>query len=163
MKRTKWTWLLFNISAKTGSVQTERNGIERNRTKGMQQKVVTYWKRLRCQRLHDNKYKLAHLLEKSGYDCKRRSGTESNGTKRLTYKQITRLGKTALIHLLMVIYGTERRSGTESNGTKRLTYKQITRLGKTALIHLLMVINGTERNGKQWNQKTYLQTNYSFG
>ena len=45
------------------------------------------------------------------------SGMESNGTKRLTYKQITRLGKTALIHLLMVINGTERnkieRSGTE--------------------------------------------------
>ena len=67
---------------------------------------------------------LIHLLmviNGTGRNKIERSGTESNGTKRLTYKQITRLGKTALIHLLMVINGTERnkieRSGTESNGT----------------------------------------------
>jgi hypothetical protein len=29
--------------------------------------------------------------------------------------------------------------------------------------NILLVIKGTERNGKQWNQKTWLQTNYLFG
>jgi hypothetical protein len=88
---------------------------------------------------------LVWVSRSSKWLLKERNGTESNGTKRLGYKQITCLGISFISKWLL-----KERNGTESNGTKRLGYKQITCLGISFISKwFLTEQNGSELNGTE--------------
>ena len=107
-----------------------------------------------------------------------RNGIERNGTKRNATEGTDILKKFEVAKATWLLQQTQvqyklahleksgydcKRNGTEQKAMEPKHLLTSTEYKLLVWVRLSTEPNRTERNGEQWNQKTYLQTNYLFG